>query len=111
MADARSVSQAETSFANQALKGVSQNHDTDLFEKYQKVNKDDVLRVLQQYFLPLFDASTSVVVSVTAPGKAEEISKGLKDAGFDVERRTLEVDREDGSESGSESESESDESK
>ncbi|KAH9973401.1 hypothetical protein BJV77DRAFT_1056481, partial [Russula vinacea] len=100
---------AETSFANQALKGVSQNHDTDLFEKYQKVNKDDVLRVLQRYFLPLFDASTSVVVSVTAPGKAEEISKGLKDAGFDVERRKLEVDHDDGSESGSESES--DESK
>jgi Zn-dependent M16 (insulinase) family peptidase len=109
MADARSVSQAGTSFANQALKGVSQNYDTDLLEKYQEVSKDDVLRVLQQYFLPLFDASTSVVVSVTAPGKAEEISKGLKDAGFDVERRTLEVDHEDGSESGSEGES--DESK
>jgi len=48
-------------------------------------------------------------VSVTAPGKAQEISKGLKDAGFVVERRTLEVDHEDGDESGSESES--DESK
>ncbi|KAF8507185.1 Metalloenzyme, LuxS/M16 peptidase-like protein [Russula emetica] len=100
---------AVTSFTNQALKGVSQNHNTDLLEKYQQVSKDDVLRVLQQYFLPLFDASTSVVVSVTAPGKAQEISKGLKDAGFVVERRTLEVDHEEGSESGSESES--DESK
>jgi Zn-dependent M16 (insulinase) family peptidase len=96
---------AETSFANQALKGVSQNHNTDLLEKFQEVSKDDVLRVLQQYFLPLFDASTSVVVSVTAPGKAQEISKGLKDAGFVVERRALEVDQDDGSESGSESES------
>jgi hypothetical protein len=64
---------------------------------------------LQQYFLPLFDPSTSVVVSVTSPGKAQEISKGLKDAGFIVERRTLEVDHEEGGESGSESES--DESK
>ena len=103
------LSQAVTSFTNQALKGVSQNQNTDLLEKYQAVSKDDVLRVLQQYFLPLFDASTSVVVSVTAPGKAQEISKGLKDAGFIVERRTLEVDHEEGSESGSESES--DESK
>lgn len=74
------------------------------------MSKDDVLRVLQQYFLPLFDASTSVVVSVTAPGKAHEISKGLKDAGFVVERRSLEVDHEeDGAES--DSEGESDESK
>lgn len=101
----RLLSQAGTSFTNQALKGVSQNQNTDLLEKYQEVSKDDVLRVLQQYFLPLFDASTSVVVSVTAPGKAQEISKGLRDAGFVVERRTLEVDHEEGSESGSESES------
>lgn len=48
-------------------------------------------------------------MSVTAPGKAQEISKGLKDAGFVVERRTLEVEHEDGTES--ESEGESDESK
>lgn len=88
---------------------MSQNHHTDLLGKYQEVSKDDVLRVLQQYFLPLFDPSTSVVVSVTAPGKAQEICEGLKDAGFIVERRTLEVDHEEGNESGSESES--DESK
>ena len=73
------------------------------------MSKADVLRVLQQYFLPLFDALTSVVVSVTAPGKAQEISKGLEDAGFVVERRALEVDHEEANESGSESES--DESK
>lgn len=103
MADSHLVSQASTSFANQALKGVSQNQNIDLLEKYQEISKDDVLRVLRKYFLPLFDASTSVVVSVTAPGKANEISKGLKDAGFIVERRTLEVDHEDESESGSES--------
>ena len=48
-------------------------------------------------------------MSVTAPGKAQEISKGLEEAGFAVERRTLEVDHEDANESGSESES--DESK
>jgi Zn-dependent M16 (insulinase) family peptidase len=109
LANARPVSQAKTSFINQALKGVSQNHNTDLLQKFQEVSKEDVLRVLRQYFLPLFDASTSVVVSVTAPGKAQEVSQGLEDAGFVVERRNLEVDHEDGSESGSDSES--DESK
>lgn len=94
---------------NQALKGVSQNHNTDLLQKFQDVSKDDVLRVLRQYFLPLFDASTSVVVSVTAPGTAQEVSQGLEDAGFVVERRNLEVDHEDEGESGSDSET--DESK
>lgn len=96
---------AATSFTNQALIGVPQNHNIDLLEKYQNVSKDDVLRVLRQYFLPLFDCSTSVVVSVTAPGKADEISKGLKDAGFVVERRTLELEPEYGSEHDDEGES------
>jgi Zn-dependent M16 (insulinase) family peptidase len=106
MSDVHPVFQAVTSFTNQALKGVSQNQNVELLEKFQETSKDDVLRVLRQYFLPLFDASTSIVVSVTAPGKAHEISNGLKDAGFLVERRTLEVDHEVESESGSESGSE-----
>jgi Zn-dependent M16 (insulinase) family peptidase len=109
MADAVPVSQAVTSFANQALKGVPQNHNIDLLEKFQQVSKDDVLRVLRQYFLPLFDSSTSIVVSVTSPGKADEISNGLKDVGFVVERRTLELEpeHEHGSEHEDESESSS----
>ena len=106
MSDAHAVLQAVTSFTNQALQGVSQDEHINRLEKFQEITKDDVLRVLQQYFLPLFDASSSVVVSVTAPGKADEISEGLKDAGFTVERRTLEVDQESESESGSESGSE-----
>lgn len=96
---------AATSFTNQALKGVPQNHHIDLLKKFQEVSMDDVLRVLRQYLLPVFDSSTSVVVSVTAPGKADEISKGLKDAGFVVEGRTLELEPEDGSEHEDESES------
>jgi Zn-dependent M16 (insulinase) family peptidase len=106
MSDTHPALQAVTSFTNQALKGVSQNEHINRLEKFQEVTKDDVLRVLRQYFLPLFDASSSVVVSVTSPGKAHEVSEGLKDAGFTVERRTLEVDHEDESGSGSESGSE-----
>jgi Zn-dependent M16 (insulinase) family peptidase len=97
------ILQAVTSFTNQALKGVSQNEHIKRLEKFQAVTKDDVLRVLREYFLPLFHSSSSVVVSVTAPGKADEISEGLKVAGFTVERRALEVDHEDEDESGSES--------
>lgn len=106
------------SFTNQALKGVSQRYNVDLLEKYQAISKEDVLDSLKRYFLPLFDPKSSVVVSVTAPGKVEEVSKGLGDAGFEVERRTLEVEPgeeeeeedsdEDSDESGSESGSESD---
>ncbi|KAA1467937.1 hypothetical protein DENSPDRAFT_833113 [Dentipellis sp. KUC8613] len=97
------------SFTNQALKGVSQNYNVDLLEKFQSVTKEDVLQSLRTYFLPLFDASSSVIVSVTSPGKTDEVAQGLAGMGFEVSRRTLEVEPdEDGSESGSGSEDGSD---
>lgn len=102
---------AVTSFTNQALKDVPQNYQVDLLEKFQSVTKEDVLDVLRTYFLPLFNSDSSVAIVVTAPSKAEEIEKSLKEVGFDVDRRMLEVDPnevgEDGSEYDSDEESSS----
>ncbi|EDR15625.1 uncharacterized protein LACBIDRAFT_300739 [Laccaria bicolor S238N-H82] len=86
---------AMVSFTNQALKGVPQTHQVDLLEKYQAVTKEDVLTSLKEHFLPLFDSSSSVVVVVTAPSKSEEIGEGLKEAGFEVTQRVMEVDPEE----------------
>ncbi|KAJ7293661.1 Metalloenzyme, LuxS/M16 peptidase-like protein [Mycena rebaudengoi] len=111
---------AIVSFTNQALRGVPQTHQVDLLEKYQVVTKEDVLTVLKKYFLPLFDASSSVAIVVTAPSKVDEIAEGLTGTGFEVTKRTLEIDPEelaahhnhehdcDSCESGSDSESDSD---
>jgi Zn-dependent M16 (insulinase) family peptidase len=97
--------QASNAFTNQALKGCPKDWSAQLLEKFQTVSKADVLAALEKYFLPLFDASTSVAHVVTAPGKADSIAEALTAIGFDVEKRTLEVDpdemEEDGSESGS----------
>ncbi|KAF9069136.1 Metalloenzyme, LuxS/M16 peptidase-like protein [Rhodocollybia butyracea] len=100
---------AIVSFTNQALKGVPQNYQVDLLENFQAVTKDDVLAILRSHFLPLFDAKSSVAVVVTAPSKADDIDAGLAGYGFEVERRTLEIDPNeiDGSESDSDSDSES----
>ncbi|KAH8102439.1 Metalloenzyme, LuxS/M16 peptidase-like protein [Cristinia sonorae] len=101
------------SFANQAFKGVSQNYNLELLEKFQAVTKQDVIKSFETYFLPLFDSTSSVAVVVTSPAKTQEIAEGLTQSGFMVEQRTLEVEPdEDGTESGSEdgSDSESDES-
>ncbi|KAL0072062.1 hypothetical protein AAF712_000985 [Marasmius tenuissimus] len=105
---------AIASFTNQALKNVPQSYQVDLLEKFQGVTKEDVLKVLKTYFLPLLDSKASVAVVVTAPSRADGIDKELKAYGFDVERQSLEVDpnelegseSESGSESGSESEEE-----
>ncbi|KAJ3976962.1 Metalloenzyme, LuxS/M16 peptidase-like protein [Lentinula raphanica] len=101
---------ALVSFTNQALKGVPQNHQVGLLEKFQAVTKEDVLSIFRSHFLPLFEAESSVAVVVTAPSKADEIDAGLASHGFEVERRTLDIDPQelegsDGSESGSDTES------
>ncbi|KAI0375392.1 hypothetical protein BV20DRAFT_960528 [Pilatotrama ljubarskyi] len=100
------------SFINQGLKGVPQNFNVDLLEKFQAITKEDVLDVLRRYFIPLFDSSSSVAVVVTAPSKAEQITQDLGKIGFDVEQKTLQVEADEDSEysdsEGSESGSESD---
>jgi len=100
---------AIASFMNQALKGVSQNWNVELLKKYQAVTKEDVIAALKKHVLPVFDPLSSIVVAVTAPSKADSIEEGLTSAGFQVERRRLEIDpneleeSESGSESGSDS--------
>lgn len=84
--------QGNSSFVNQALEGVPQNHNLELLEKYQNVTKEDVLRALKSHFLPLFDPASSVAVVVTAPGKAPEVGEELTKLGFEVEQRSLHVD-------------------
>jgi hypothetical protein len=80
------------SFLNQALKNVPRNHQIDLLEKIQAVIKDDVLGALKTYVLPLFDPSSSIVVVVTGPVKADEIGTGLTAMGFEVTKRVMEID-------------------
>lgn len=90
--------QAINSFTNQALKGLCQGHNLQLLEQYQAVTKEDVLASLKKYILPIFSPSTSTVVVVTAPSRVDQITEGLTGYGFDVEKRTLEVE---GDENGS----------
>lgn len=75
------------------------------------MTKEEVIAALKKHVVPVFDPSSSVAVAVTAPSKADSIAEDLTTAGFEVERRTLEIDPselEGESESGSESGSDSD---
>lgn len=90
---------------------MTQNYQVELLEKFQAVTKEDVLSVFRTHLLPLFEAESSVAVVVTAPSKADEIDAGLAGYGFEVERRTLDIDpteMEDSDGSDSEGSSESD---
>jgi len=85
-------SAATTSFVNQALKGVPRSHEIDLLDKYKTVKKEDIIAVVGQYLMPLFDPASSVVVVVTPPGKAHGIREGLTNLGFDVTQKELPID-------------------
>jgi len=67
------------------------------------VTKADVIRTLKTYHLKLFDPTASVGVIVTAPGKWDEIADNLKQKGFDVEKRVIDVKDDEEEDSGSES--------
>jgi len=84
--------QAITSFGNQVLRGISQDHNVALLEKYKKVTVSDVVDVIREHFLPLFDPARSVAAIVVGPSKAEHIAEGLESVGYEIERRELSVD-------------------
>jgi Zn-dependent M16 (insulinase) family peptidase len=81
--------QATISYVNQALKGVSRSHEIDFLERYKRVKKEDIIAVFRQYFMPLFDPASSVVVIVTASGRTQNIREGLTSLGFDVTQKEI----------------------
>ncbi|KAG8846449.1 hypothetical protein FRB91_000790 [Serendipita sp. 411] len=97
---------ALTSFVNQALKEVSQTWEQDVLAKLKVVTPSQVIDAMRRYVLPIFDPTSSVAVVACAPGKVDDIATGLTSEGFDVEKRTLDIDTdeldEEESESGSE---------
>lgn len=98
-------SAALISFVNQGLKGLSPDYNVELLEKYQAVQKEDVMRCLRNYIVKLFEPESSVALVVTAPGKSDEIAEKLGQKGFKVEKRTIEVQDDEHSEEGSSSDS------
>lgn len=90
-----------SSFVNRGLKGLSPNHNVELLEKYQAVKKEDVMRCLKDYVLKLFQPESSIALVVTAPGKSDEISGKLREKGFEVEKRTIEIQDDEGDSDGS----------
>ena len=90
-----------TSFVNRGLKGLPSNYNVELLEKYQAVTKEDVMRCLRDYVLKLFQPESSIALVVTAPGKSDEILGKLREKGFEVEKRTIEVQDGEGDSDGS----------
>ena len=83
-------SAAWASFLDQELKGQSPDYSVKVLKRCQAVKKEDVIRCLQDYILKLFKPESSIAYVVTAPGKLDEITEGLRKRGFQVENRKIE---------------------
>ncbi|EST04590.1 Peptidase M16, C-terminal domain protein [Kalmanozyma brasiliensis GHG001] len=95
---------AQESFFDQVLKNAPKNRGKLLLKAVQKVTVEDVKESLRRYILPLFDAETSVAAVVAPVGKVEEMEKALEAVGYEMERREIDLGKDDESESGSEGE-------
>ncbi|CAE6520523.1 unnamed protein product [Rhizoctonia solani] len=79
------------SFVNQVFKKVPQDHGRELLDRIQAVDLEGVRRALETRVLPLFNPETSIAVVASSASKASDIAEGLKNSGFDVELRTLDL--------------------
>ncbi|PWN49324.1 hypothetical protein IE53DRAFT_388475 [Violaceomyces palustris] len=105
---------AMESFIDTVVKGCGKNRGRRLLVDTSKVTISDVKESLKKYVLPIFEPKTSIAAVVAPPSKVDEIQKQLEDVGYAMERKEINLgkdeDDEDGSsESGSESGSESEE--
>lgn len=91
-------SAAYSTFTNMALKGIEKDASRQLLNKTKDITIDQVLKTIEKYFLPIFDARSSVAMVASSPSKAASTASSLKMAGYRVEQRELNVAPEEGSE-------------
>ncbi|ORX55668.1 hypothetical protein DM01DRAFT_1335062 [Hesseltinella vesiculosa] len=77
------------SFVNQVLRQVPVSYNRDLLTAIQATTKDDLHRILETYFVNLFQPSTSNVMVVSSPSKVTEIQEGFNGCGFNMKAITL----------------------
>lgn len=103
VADAEgTVSQAAAEvFVDEIMRGVPRSRGRRLLESVGKVTLADCERVLRQYVLPLFEPETSICAVVCNPSRYEEVHSSLSDAGYILQKRELDLGKDDESDSGS----------
>ncbi|WRT68029.1 uncharacterized protein IL334_005004 [Kwoniella shivajii] len=102
---------ASTAYLNEVLKGVGKNYDQEFLKQLPSITLEDITKVIEKYFLPLFEPNTAIGAVSVSTSKLQEVEDGFKKLGFEVEKKELPVirgdedtDMESGSEGGAEDE-------
>ncbi|KAI7861631.1 Metalloenzyme, LuxS/M16 peptidase-like protein [Spinellus fusiger] len=90
-------SAALQSFVCQVLKNMPMSYNRDLLAAVQAVTIEDLYRVLDLYFVPMFNPATSNHVVISTPAKVTDMQKGFEQLGFQITSMTLNEIAESGS--------------
>ncbi|KIM20884.1 hypothetical protein M408DRAFT_30019 [Serendipita vermifera MAFF 305830] len=82
-------SMAHFIFTNRVLRGRSSSWIQDRLAAIQDVTVEEVLDMMKQHILPLFQSETSVAFVVCGPGQVDDIASGYRAEGYDVEIRHM----------------------
>ncbi|KAG1456615.1 hypothetical protein G6F56_006789 [Rhizopus delemar] len=80
---------ARLSFENQVLMNMPASYNHDMMTAVQNVMMDDLQRVLNKYFVNMFNPETSNVVVVSTPSKVSEIQQAFQETGFTMKSINL----------------------
>jgi len=92
---AQPLDAATEKFLDTVVKGYEPDYVHRLISDIKKVSVADFLRVVEQYYLPLFDAQTSTMFMVSPPSEKDKLEQALTEAGYEVSVREVEVDSDD----------------
>lgn len=107
---------SDSKYADNILKKRGPNFNTKFIRELNNVSIEDLVRIMNKYFVPLFNSKQSAVFVSAHPTKVSELTEFFEKQGYDVEveESTLQLDEEgdegeeDDDETGSESDSDSD---
>lgn len=77
-------SAADAKYLDNVLKKRGPDYNTKFIKELSKLTHDDVIRALNKYFVPMFNAETSAVFICAHPSNAKELSEFFTEKGYEV---------------------------
>lgn len=77
-------SAAAAKYLDNVLKKRGPDYNTKFIKELSKLTEDDVIRALNKYFVPMFNAESSVVFICAHPTNAEELKDFFTEKGYEV---------------------------
>ena len=94
-AEATTLSAAESSFIRQVIQGLPKDWPTVILAQVRQVTVEQILDVMRDVVLPVFEGKTANLFVTCAPVMKMELAAGFREIGFEAEVRPLEFFQDD----------------